>query len=137
MDGVAEALQRCEALWKLASSATTTAALAEAEWLRLKVLELADTHPGLRAISLTTESVYDDEGGYYDTVSTGATVDAEAPGQEQAYEDDGDPEEALMEDQITPECAQAIAGALGLEDDGDGGIEVTVAQLRGTRFEAA
>ena len=61
-----------------------TAALTEQA--RLELLEIANDHPGVTEFSFEHESVYDDEGSYYDNFNTAVDVNKDVPGQQEAFQ---------------------------------------------------
>lgn len=52
-----------------AATALSMEAAARADWARLTLLALAEKHPGVTGFTFETDWEYDDEGGYFPTVS--------------------------------------------------------------------
>lgn len=120
---VAEA--RMEEAWKAFRYASENANNAAAEVARLTLLKLSDEIPGLTGMTFETQYEYDDEGGYFRTLScypTFADDDAEA---------DYDQYDFL--DTMNGFGAEPICVLCGVHTDADAG-EITIEQARDRRF---
>lgn len=123
------ARQRLEDATKRLYQAQDEHALAEAEVIRLSLLELAKKRPELTGISYETESVFDDEGHYFNVSDVRAIIfDGEAEGEEvDAAEEEIN--EILLEERHSTEALGVLCGS----SEALGG-EVTIKHLRGVSF---
>ena len=113
---------RMNEAWKLFEYARDNAHQAEAEVARLTLLELADQIPGMDGMTFETQYEYDDEGGYFRTISCYPTGDGT---------EDYDGYEFLdLMNGFTP---AAICVLCGTPTDADAG-EITMEQIRERRF---
>jgi hypothetical protein len=100
--------------------------------VREQLLDLAAKHPGLTSFSFESESVYNDEGGYFNTVDVSATVDDSVEGQEAAYDEHGDPTDDAND--TIERDADVIAYLCGTDADSISHA-LTVDQIRELSFE--
>ena len=69
--------ERANAATKAFQEATTAVNNAWAEHARLTLLKLSEEHPELQGLSFETSYEYDDEGGYYASVSVYPLIDGD------------------------------------------------------------
>ena len=116
------ALAREAAAWRVYKAAHEEANNASAEWARLQLIALSEDEqlePAVVGLRFTTEYCYDDEGGYFDSLSV-ALLDAE--GDDIDYDSDF---EGVGTDAIRRLC--------GVPDGADEG-SITVAEARERSF---
>lgn len=121
MSALEQAQERLTSAW-LANQATHDEAVnASAEWARLRLLEISeqDGDDGPTGLRFSTEYCYDDEGGYFESISV-ALLDAEG--------EDIDYDDAL--ESCGPEAIRRLCGCVEGADEG----EITVAEARERSF---
>lgn len=109
--------------WGKANAAKEAALKAEAAWSRAWFLELAAQHPGITGVYCNSEYCSDDEGGMFLSITVHVDVDPDAPGEEEAYETHGDPDDQACDMGMSQGCAELLFG-----DDCEGSL--TLEQLK-------
>lgn len=120
-----QAVERMNAAYKAYQYASDNATNAAAEAARLQLLGLADEIPGLTGMTFETQYEYDDEGGYFRTIScypTFASDDKEA-----------DYDQYYFIDLMQGYGAEPICVLCGVFTDAVQG-EITLEQARERRF---
>ena len=102
--------------------------LAKAEQDRVSLIALADKHPILVAVEWSTESEYNDEGGYYDVLSVSGIYAEDADSGKV-----GEAEDALLDWRYD---AYVEISSFGLFEDALGGsyAPLEIAKLREVSF---
>lgn len=110
--------------WKAYQYASDNAQKATAEVARLTLLKLAGENPGMDGMTFETEYEYDDEGGYFRTLSCYPTFE-----EDQDYDYDDLEFNDLM-NTFTPESICVLCDVPSDETTG----QITVVQARERRF---
>lgn len=119
---VAEA--RMNAAYKSFQYAAENANNAAAEYARLTLLKLSDEIPGLTGMTFETQYEYDDEGGYFRSLSCYPTF---------ANDEEADYDNYDFIDLMNGFGAEPICVLCGVHTDADAG-EITIEQIRERRF---
>lgn len=118
------ARERSNSAYKALQYASDNANKAAAECARLELLRLAGQIPGMNGMTFETSYEYDDEGGYFRTISCYPTFEAGEPADYDQYE---------FIDLMNGYGPEPICVLCGMYSDADQG-EITIEQAKERRF---